>query len=157
MLKGDGIVEDCIWESHHYKMMKGKWKIAIILEAGYGLFDSTISHHQIVCLEHGLYFRSMLLPYPQSCPLLPQELDCFCNGLKIVSKQILQSAPHLPNILITLRLVQFSDCDIQDEAFTAAAIEWASTAFGFEAPRYQVSFDASKGTNGLYVFDFSEE
>lgn len=155
-MKGDSIVEDYIWKSYGYKVFKGKWGIAILVEAGYRSLNSNVSSNKIVCLENGVYFNSILRPYPESQPISPQELHCFCNGLKAVAKQILKSTSHLPNILITLRSVQFSDCDIQDEAFTAVAMEWASEVFQFETPNYQVSFDYSKSTNGMYLFDFLE-
>lgn len=147
-------MEDYIWKSYNYKVLKGKWGISILLEAGYVSLNRNVSKNKIICLENGVYFNSILQPYPESQSLLPQELHCFCNGLKVVAKQILKSTPHLPNVLIALRSIQFSDCNIQDEAFTAAAMEWASEVFQFETPNYQVFFDDSKGTYGRYVFDF---
>lgn len=146
-------MDDYIWKNHCYKVMKWKWGIAILLEAGYVPLSSHVSGNNLICLENRVYFNSMLKPWPESQPLTPEELHCFCNGLKIVARQILKSTPYVPDILITLRSVQFSDCDIQDEAFTAAAIGWASEVFQFEAPKYQVSFDDSKNK---YVFDFWE-
>lgn len=150
-------MEDYIWKSYRYKIFIKKWEIIIIFEAGYRMLNENVSTDEIICLGNGVYFNSVLRPYPESQQLLPQdsELCYFCNGLKIVAEQILKSTPNLSNILITLRSVQFLDCNIQDEAFTVAAIEWASEVFQFETPKYQVSFDDSKGANGMYLFDFT--
>lgn len=148
-------MDDCIWKRYNYKLMNGKLKIAIIMEAGYGSLNSNNLNSEIINLGSKLYFHSELRPYPESQTLLPKELHCFCNGLKIVTKQIVKSYSYFPNMLITLRSIQFSDCDIQEEAFTAAAIEWASEAFQFKVPNYQVSFDSTQGRSGMYLFDFT--
>lgn len=154
--EGGNTVEDCAWRNYGYKVGLGKWQIAILIEAGYRSLRDNEPNHEMIYLDHGVYFSNKLLPYPQSQPLLPQEMQFFCHGLKIVAKQISASLPRYPNSVIILRSALFSDCDRQDEAFTAAAIEWAGKTFQFEPPNYQVSFDSSQGEYGRYVFDFPE-
>ena len=78
--------------------MFGKWKIAIILEAGYQILKLVENEESCVKLTDQIYFQSMLFPYPYSQPLTAEELECFCYGLKLISSQIeklLQKAEQL--------------------------------------------------------------
>lgn len=148
------MIEEYIWKKCNYKLMLGKWKIGIMLEAGYQVLQSAEEREGCTKLTDRIYFQSMLLPYPSSQPLTAEELDDFCRGLKRVSDQIENAFPEDSCLKIALRSIQFSDCDIQNEAFTASAIQWASETFQFPMPDIRVHFDDSKGRNGMYRFDF---
>lgn len=135
--------------------MFGKWKIAIILEAGYQILKLVENEESCVKLTDQIYFQSMLFPYPYSQPLTAEELECFCYGLKLISSQIEKLLQKDSYLKIVLRTIQFSDCDIQNEAFTASAIQWSSETFKFPMPHINICFNESKGWNGIYLFDFS--
>ena len=94
------------------------------------------------------------MPYPNSDPLISEEQICFCNGLKLISKYLLELLQD-NFCLITLRSIQFSLCDVQNEGFTACAIQWASETFNFPMPTIDVYFDRSTPPCGKYIFDFS--
>lgn len=147
--------EGYIWRKHYYNTRKGKWRIAVIVNAGYGALDDSDDRKEMVDLEHGIYFHNLSVLYPESVSLLPEEVVRFYSGLKIVSRQIAHAMPNQTNTVIKLRGIQFSDCAIQEEAFTAAAIEWASGTFHFKLPDYKVVFDDLQGKYGRYVYDFS--
>lgn len=149
------MIEKYIWTTCNYKLMRGKWKIGIILEAGYQILKSVEGEGSCIKLTDQIYFRNMLVPYPHSQSLTNEELECFCCGLKLISKQIEKSLQKDCCLTIALRVIQFSDCDIQKEAFTASAIQWSSETFQFPMPHIRADFDDSKGRNGLYLFDFS--
>lgn len=160
ILGGRLFVLQYLWHKSNYKMMKGKWKIGILLEAGYRTASDVTDLGQCIKLAERIYFQSMDLPYPQSQPLSDREQECFCEGLKMISKYIYPtiSIPENTSLLIALRCIQFSVCDIQEEAFTAAAIQWASEVFQFPMPNIEVYFDPERtedGWYGKYVYDFS--
>ena len=148
-------IEKFIWTKSNYKLMLGKWKIGIILEAGYQLLKSVENKESCVKLTDQIYFQNMLFPYPYSQPLTNEELECFCRGLKLISNQIENLLQKDSSLKIALRVIQFEDCNIQNEAFTASAIQWASEKFKFPMPQINVYFNDSKGQNGIYLFDFS--
>lgn len=142
----------------NYKLMKGKWKIGILLEAGYQIVSVKDNLEKYIKLTDHIYFQSMLLPYPYSQPLSDAELIYFCDGITMVNKYISLSAMKDTSLSIALRYIQFSECNIQKEAFTASAIQWASEMFQFSMPDINAYFDSTRsidGMNGSYVFDFS--
>ena len=147
-------MHEYIWKESRYKLFIKKWGIVIVVEAGYKILSDTENRENYIILADHLYFSSELLPYPASQQLLEQEQICFCNGLKLASNQIFESLQNRP-CLITLRSIQFSDCCIQNEAFTACAIQWASEAFVFPMPKINVWFDIAQSPCGKYIFDFS--
>lgn len=124
-----------------------------MLEAGYKVLPDMEAHDTEI--SEKIYFHSALLPWPDSQSLTAEELDCFCKGLRLVRNQIQETVRNRP-CLITLRSIRFSDCNIQNDAFTACAIQWASEAFGFPMPVVNVSFDALEVPCGKYIFDFSQ-
>ena len=135
--------------------MHGKWKIGILLEAGYQVLKAVEDKESCVKLTDQIYFQDMLFPYPYSQSLTNEELDCFCSGLKLISNQIEKLLQKDSYLKIALRNIQFEDCNIQNEAFTASAIQWSSETFKFPMPHISVNFNKSKGLNGIYLFDFS--
>lgn len=149
-----------LWHKSNYKLMKGKWGIAILLEAGYRVVSDIIDENQYIQLTDRIYFQTLLLPYPDSQSLSDTERDCFCDGLKMVSKYIYSfiDIPKDAFLMIALRFIQFDDCNIQNEAFTASAIQWASEMFCFPIPNIKVYFDPAGSVEGMdnggYVFDF---
>lgn len=145
---------ECIWKESRYKLFIKRWGIVIIVEAGYQKLPDAENQNNYIRITDHLYFFSDLLPYPDSQQLVAEEQICFCNGLRYVCDQILESLQNVP-CLITLRSAHFLDCDIQDEAFTACAIQWASETFGFPMPEINVWFDSDQPPCGKYVFDFS--
>ena len=152
-------MENYIWRRSNYKLMTGKWKIGILLEAGYRIvpiIEKWIKgEKQVIKVTEQIYFSSMLLPYPVSQTMLEEEMEYFCDGLRRVGDMISVLVERDCFIIIGLRQICFSVCDIQNEAFTACAIQWASEIFQFPMPDIRVYFDDSKLRNGQYVFDFS--
>lgn len=129
------------WKKSRYNLFISKWGIAILLEADYKILDNIEVKDKYTKISENIYFYPALLPYPNSQSLTMEELDYFCKGLKLVSNQIHETLQnHL--CLITLRIIHFSDCDIQNDGFTACAIQWASETFGFPMPMIHVSFDS---------------
>lgn len=143
-----------IWKKSRYKLFISKWNIAIILEAGYKILSDIEDKDKYIKISENIYFYLSLLPYPDSQTLTMEELECFCKGLKLVNDQIFETIQG-KSCLITLRSIQFSDCNIQDEGFVACAIQWASEIFGFPMPVINVSFDYLEEPYGKYIFDFS--
>lgn len=146
--------KNIIWKKINYKLFKGPWGIPILLEAGYQILPVIENTDEYTKITDKIYFYQSLLPYPDSQSLSPEEKSYFCNGLKLASKyfcEVLQDN----FCLIILRSIQFSLCDIQNEGFTACAIQWASEAFHFPMPNIITYFDRSKPPCGEYIFDFS--
>ena len=135
---GVSLIEEYIWKKCNYKLMLGKWKIGIMLEAGYQVLPAVEPKDGCTKLTDRIFFQNMLSPYPSSQPLTAEEFDDFCRGLKRVSDQIENAFPKDSCLKIALRAIQFSDCDIQNEAFTASAIQWASEIFQFPMPDIRV-------------------
>ena len=126
--------------------------MAILLEAGYQMISSAENESQYLKLADRIYFHPMLLPYPQSQSLNEKELTFFCDGLQRVSKDISAFAPEDSSLIIALRQIYFSDCYIQNEGFTACAIQWASETFRFPMPNITTYFDEA---SWKYIYDFS--
>lgn len=145
-----------IWRKTNYKLMSGKWKIGILLEAGYEVLETIGNEADYIELGERIYFHRVPLTNCSCQMLLPEEMEYFCEGLKLISERLNQRLSHNICLSIALHEIQFSDCDIQKEAFIACAIQWASEAFQFPMPNIPVVFDASQGINGRYCFDFSK-
>ena len=143
-----------IWKESRYKLFIKKWGIVIVVEAGYRILSDAENRDHYIMVAENLYFSLNLLPYPASQQLIAEEQICFCQGLQLVSSQILEILQNRP-CLVTLRSACFLDCNIQNEAFTACAMQWASEAFAFPMPEIHVRFDSAQPPCGRYVFDFS--
>lgn len=148
-------VMEYFWSKTNYKLMQGKWKIGILLEAGYQIVPLTEKSEKYVKITDHIYFYPLLMPYPYSQTMSEEEQSYFCDGLKLAAPYISIPNQHNCRLIIALRNIQFSSCNIQEEAFTACAIQWASETFHFGMPEIQIFFDNQAGRNGIYVFDFS--
>ena len=144
-----------IWNKSRYTLLKGRWGIAIELEAGYQIIPNIDDKSNYIELANHIYFYSMLAPNQNYCQLTPDELSYFYNGLKMTNKYLYKFLPKDLYLIIALRNIQFSDCYIQIEGFTAAAIQWASETFHFSMPTIEAYFDRQKSRYGMYIFDFS--
>lgn len=145
---------EIVWNKSLYRLMKGRWPIAVRLEAGYQIIPVTDASNLYRKISERIWFQSMLKAYPESDQLLPEEESYFCKGLNMVSSCLTDFVTEDSILLIVLRSVQFSECYVQNEAFAACAIQWASEAFRFPMPDIRTSFDASQGRCGRYIFDF---
>lgn len=133
---------------YNYKLMTGKWKIGIILKCGYTFCQNNELTADLIKISNNIYFKDT------SDNLLPKETKLFYEGLTRVKENIGSYIKADNNLIINLFSIYFSDCNIQDEAFTLSAMEWAGKAFGFSIPKIKISFDNLKGYNGMYIFDF---
>ena len=78
-------------------------------------------------------------------------MEYFCHGLKLISNQLAKLLQKDSYLKIALRVIQFEDCNIQNEAFTASAIQWSSETFKFPMPYIGVYFIETEGQNGIYA------
>ncbi len=131
--------------------MSGKWKIGILLECGYYFCKDEKTDESFIKISDNIYFRNI------ACDdkLLPCEVNGFCKGLKISQNLIKEAIDFSGNLMVCLYSAKFSDCNIQSEAFTAAAIQWTSETFSFTMPDINITFDKSRGLYGGYIFDFN--
>lgn len=147
-------MNEFIWKKSRYRLFISQWQIAIGLEAGYKILSYIDDKDSYIKISENVFFCSSLLPYPDSQPLIAEEMECFCKGLKLANDRIVKSLQN--NLcLITLLSIQFSDCDIQNDGFTACAIQWTSETFGFSMPVINVKFDCLEPPYRKYIFDFS--
>lgn len=105
-------MSEYIWHKSNYKMMKGKWKIAILLEAGYREVSDVADLRQYRRLVDRIYFQSSMIPYPKpqySQTMLDSELEHFCDGLKMTAKYICSVINVAEDVilLINLRYIAF--------------------------------------------------
>lgn len=150
-------MEKYIWKKTNYKLIKASWGIGILLEAGYQIVPAITEPNQYIKITDQIYFlQSLILSYPESETMDIEEINCFCHGLKLASKYISSSIniPENSFLIIAINWIQFSLCNVQNEGFTALAIQWASEMFHFPMPTIDAYFDSLKGYNGMYVFDF---
>ena len=87
-----------------------------------------------------------------------RDIECFVEGLRLVSNRI-EEVLSKDKVLISLYSIHFSDCDIQKEAFTVAAMQWSSEIFDFpmvEVPVKWVTAEESdsKAILGHYEYKF---
>lgn len=144
------------WKRIHYNLFISRWGIPIILKAGYRVCDNIECEENLIEITERIYFYKEQLPYPISCTLIEQEINWICRGLRIVREQLEQQVPMKHYIIMAIKYIHYSPCDIQDEAFAAAMMQWCSEMFGFPVPEYKVYFDKDRGRydNGEYVFEF---
>lgn len=77
-----------IWTKSKYKFFQSQWGIVIWLEAGWKIVSDIGDKGKYMEVTDRIYFQPMLLPYPDSQNLTADELQCFCDGLKLISKFI---------------------------------------------------------------------
>lgn len=69
------MIEEYIWKECNYKLMLGKWKIGIMLEAGYQVLPSAEPKDGCTKLTDRICFQNMLSPYPSSQPLTASAIQ----------------------------------------------------------------------------------
>lgn len=146
-------------DKFYYKEMSGKLKIGIVLESGYKEYGLTADMQNCIHITDRIYFENALLTYPASQQMTQEEIDCFVEGIRLVSDRI-EKVLSKDKVLISLYSIHFSDCDIQKESFTAAAIQWASEIFDFPMVKVPVKWVTAKESDsnavlGHYKYDFS--
>ena len=144
-----------VWTKSKYKFFQSQWGIVIQLEAGWKIVSDIGDKGKYMEVTDCIYFQPVLLPYPDSQNLTDDELQYFCDGLKLISKYLYKLLQEDSYLIISLQSIQFSDCYIQIEGFKASAIQWASETFDFPMPTIEIHFDRLKSQNGMYIFDFS--
>ena len=118
--------------------------MGVILEAGY----QTVSNRPVdktIKITEKIYFKPMLLPYPKSEFLDDEEIKYFCAGLRLISKSLSEEVQEGFYLWIGLQSISFSECYIQIEDFTGAALLWASETFNIPIPDVDVYSDSWKG------------
>ena len=143
------------WTKSKYKLLQSQWGIAIWVEAGWQIVSDIGDKSKYTELADNIYFQCMLLPYSDSQNLTADELQSFCDGLKLVDKYLYKLQQKDSCLIIALRSILFSDCYVQAEGLTASAIQWASETFQFPMPPIKIQFDRLKSRYGMYIFDFS--
>lgn len=143
-----------------YKEMSGKLKIGILLEAGYKACKCTMDMQSCIRITDRIYFENALLPYPVSQQMTKEEIECFVEGVRLVSDRI-EEVLLEDKVLISLYNIHFSDCDIQKEAFAVAVMQWSSEIFDFpivEVPVKWVTVEEGvfKELLGRYEYNFNE-
>jgi hypothetical protein len=147
--------KDYTWQKSRYTLLKGRWGIAIWIEAGYLMTSEIEDKNNYTEISDHIYFESMIPSSSDNIQLYADELLYFCSGLKMISRHFHEFLPEGMYLIIALRNIEFSECYVQIEGFTACAIQWASEAFHFSMPKIEAYFDESKAPNGQYIFDFS--
>lgn len=135
---------------HKYFICKTSWCINIIIRAEIANMDEADLESLAVQAADGLWIRFTDKPLANGEKLDDSDLPYLLKGLQIVKSQICNNSIY-KNTLIVINDLQYSICDFQKEGLTAAIIEWASKAFGFETPTINVRYE--KEIN-RYIFDF---
>ncbi len=154
-MTGDWIWGNIYGRKVNINFFQSQWGIVIWLEAGWKIVSDTGDKGKYMEVADHIYFQPMLLSYPDSQNLTADELQYFCDGLKLISEYICKLLQEDSCLIIALRCIQFSDCHIQIEGFKASAIQWASETFDFPMPTIETHFDRLRFRNGMYIFDFS--
>lgn len=135
---------------HTYFVCKSSWCINITIIAEYREFDKDNSNAMKVV--DGLWLKFADKAVVENEIFCDEDLPYLAKGLEKVQREIIRRSMYEDTIII-INSLQFSLCDFQEEGLTAAVIEWAAKAFGFETPKIKVDF--AKNAN-RYVFDFSK-
>lgn len=140
-------MSEYIWKKSNYK----GGRMGVLLEAGYQMTSEKPTDESIKITQK-IYFKPMLLPYPKSEYLKDEEIKYFCAGLQLMSQSLLEKVQedfylnirmtrrvcHPLFLVIGLRSISFSECDIQIEDFTGSAILWVSETFNIPIPDIDV-------------------
>lgn len=111
-----------------------------------------LEYTESACIEKPIQISNNIwLEYRYEYQKLYNELSPYLKkGIQLVQKQI-QAHSKYEEILIIIQSMWFNYCDFQEEGLTAAIMEWAAQAFGFECPEIPVEYDKE---NRRYVYDF---
>ncbi len=132
-------MSEYIWKKSNYK----GGRMGVLLEAGYQMASDRPTDESIKITEK-IYFKPMLLPYPKSEWLKDEEIKYFCAGLQLMSQSLSEEVQEGFYLVIGMRSIFFSECDIQIEDFTGSAILWASETFNIPIPDVDVYSDSWK-------------
>lgn len=135
---------------HKYFICKTSWCINIIIRAEIANMDEVDSEGLAVQVSEGLWIKFADKPLIREEKFDVSDLPYLAKGLQMVKSQISNNSIY-ENTLVIIDDLQYSICDFQKEGLTAAIIEWASKAFGFETPTINVRYE--KEIN-RYIFDF---
>lgn len=135
---------------HKYFICKTSWCINIVIRAEIANMDEADAESPAVQAAEGIWIKFTDKPPMNGEKLDDSDLPYLLKGLQLVKSQIFNNSIY-KNTLVIIDDLQYSICDFQKEGLTAAIIEWASRAFGFESPTINVRYE--RETN-RYIFDF---
>ena len=134
---------------HTYYVCKSSWGIYVKLSAEYFDMDMGMDKNAIN-VGKGIWLKFAEKPLLDGEKFCQDDLPHLLKGLQIVEEQIRENS-RFNNTLIVVQSVQITLTDFQEEGLTAAIIEWAAKAFGFEQPVINVQYDRD---GNRYIFDF---
>ena len=137
---------------HKYCVLKSSWGIVVFLNAEFAEYVEDISDKTIKQVAEKIWitYQEKNIYYDDQGKCLSPDLPYLEKGIQLVQKQI-QAYSKYEETLIIIHSLRFNFCDFQKEGLTAAIIEWAAEAFGFECPEIPVEYDRE---NRKYVYDF---
>lgn len=137
---------------YKYCMRITSWGIVVFLNAEIAEYVEDISDETIKQVAEKIWitYQEKNVYYDAQGKCLSPDLPYLEKGLQLVQKQI-QAHSKYEETLIIIQSMWFNYCDFQEEGLTAAIMEWAAQAFGFECPEIPVEYDKE---NRRYVYDF---
>lgn len=135
---------------HVYSIRKSSWWINIKIIAEIRNCPNAHFKDGLIKVAEGIWLRYANKPLIENEIFCDEYLPYFLKGLKIVQTEIKRNSLYDENLII-INSVQFNPSDFQEEGLTAAIIEWASVAFGFQTPTINVDFDKRRNR---YIFYF---
>lgn len=136
---------------YKYCMRITSWGIVIYLDAEYAEYVKGLSDEKIKQVAEKIWItyreKNAYCDHGKYPLQDPPYLE---KGILLVQEQIRLHSKY-EETLIIIQGMQHNYCDFQKEGLTAAIIEWAAEAFGFECPEIPVEYDRE---NRKYVYDF---
>ncbi|MEJ8305446.1 hypothetical protein [Saccharibacillus sacchari] len=127
-----------------YRVFRSTWGIHIGIVASYTALSDDAYSREAVKLGEGIHINDRQVQADPQSALLPDEQAFLQAGLRRVSSLILRHSEYGNRTLIVVSSVTIAPCDFQAEGLEAAMMHWASEAFGFELPQFEVEFDEAK-------------
>lgn len=135
---------------HTYFVCRSSWCISITICAEYTDFYNTHKEGNAIKAADRIWLKFADKPIIENELFCDEDLVYLAKGLSIVQKEIINKSKY-KNTLIIISSLQFNICDFQEEGLTAAMMEWAAIAFGFQPPAIDVAFDKE---SNRYIFGF---
>jgi len=126
---------------HTYRVFKSSWGINIKIIAEITSISNCNENHNYDMICDGLMAGYASKPLVEGEKFLEEDKIFLWEGLRRVGDLIVNTSPYKAETLIIIHSLVFSLCDFQEEGLTAAIIEWAANACGFQAQIINVNFN----------------
>jgi hypothetical protein len=134
-----------VTDIYKYRVLKSSWGVAVDLLATSSLGEPGSA--DAVSIIPGLWIDITA----KDCS--PSDRASLIRGLRMIADRVKCEGSRLDcDVVITVKKIDYTLTDFQDEGLTCAIIKWSEREFGLTIPDIPVNFNRARNR---YEFDFS--